>query len=179
LTGNFEVTGISSAASTGMMDLRSGQWCAGMLGALKNEEYRKLAWQQLPRIVDHFEPIGALSESLALEAGLDNDHRPLIFPTSDDQQAGLIGGGAVDAGQVAIILGIEVLLGTEALGPAYERLDVVPVDIWIARILRAMHKPTTSLLELEKFSNRQFGSYAGYVQQYLFHHARMSKTLPA
>ena len=23
---------------------------------------------------------------------------------------------------------------------AYERLDVVPVDIWIARILRAMHK---------------------------------------
>ena len=62
---------------------------------------------------------------------------------------------------------------------AYERLDVVPVDIWIARILRAMHKPTTSLLELERFSNRQFGSYAGYVQQYLFHHARMSKTLPA
>jgi N-glycosylase/DNA lyase len=62
---------------------------------------------------------------------------------------------------------------------AYERLDVVPVDIWIARVLRAMHKRSTSLLELEEFSYRQFGSYAGYVQQYLFHHARMSKTLPA
>jgi N-glycosylase/DNA lyase len=62
---------------------------------------------------------------------------------------------------------------------AYERLDVVPVDIWIARILRAMHKRSTSLRDLEEFSNRQFGSYAGYVQQYLFHHARMSKTLPA
>ncbi len=62
---------------------------------------------------------------------------------------------------------------------AYERLDVVPVDIWIARVLRAMHKRSSSLIELEEFSYRRFGSYAGYVQQYLFHHARMSKTLPA
>jgi N-glycosylase/DNA lyase len=62
---------------------------------------------------------------------------------------------------------------------AYERLDVVPVDIWIARVLHAMHKRSTSRIELEEFSNRQFGRYAGYIQQYLFHHARMSKTLPA
>jgi N-glycosylase/DNA lyase len=62
---------------------------------------------------------------------------------------------------------------------AYERLDVVPVDIWIARVLHAMHKRSASLIELEEFSNRQFGRYAGYIQQYLFHHARMSKTLPA
>jgi N-glycosylase/DNA lyase len=61
---------------------------------------------------------------------------------------------------------------------AYERLDVVPVDIWIARVLHAMHKHSASLIELEEFSNRQFGRYAGYIQQYLFHHARMSKTLP-
>jgi N-glycosylase/DNA lyase len=62
---------------------------------------------------------------------------------------------------------------------AYERLDVVPVDIWIARVLHAMHKRSISRIELEEFSNRQFGRYAGYIQQYLFHHARMSKTLPA
>jgi N-glycosylase/DNA lyase len=62
---------------------------------------------------------------------------------------------------------------------AYERLDVVPVDVWIARVLRAMHKHSTSLVELEEFSSRQFGLYAGYVQQYLFHHARRSKALPA
>lgn len=61
---------------------------------------------------------------------------------------------------------------------AYERLDAVPVDVWIARILQAMRKRKSTLLELERFSNRRFGSYAGYVQQYLFHHARMSKTLP-
>ncbi len=61
---------------------------------------------------------------------------------------------------------------------SYERLDVVPVDIWIARVLHAMHKRSASLIELEEFSNRQFGRYAGYIQQYLFHHARISKTLP-
>jgi N-glycosylase/DNA lyase len=61
---------------------------------------------------------------------------------------------------------------------AYERLNAVPVDVWIARILQAMRKRKSTLLELERFSNRRFGSYAGYIQQYLFHHARMSKTLP-
>jgi len=62
---------------------------------------------------------------------------------------------------------------------AYERLDAVPVDVWIARILLAMRRRKSSNLELERYSNRRFGAYAGYVQQYLFHHARMTKTLPA
>ncbi len=95
LTGNFEVTSLSSAASTGIMDLRTGQWCPGMFGALKKEENRTLAWEQLPRIVDQFDLVGPLAPSLAIEAGIDMERRPLIFPTSDDQQAGLIGGGAV------------------------------------------------------------------------------------
>ncbi len=34
LTGHFDVISISSAASTGMMDLRNCVWCPGMLGAL-------------------------------------------------------------------------------------------------------------------------------------------------
>ncbi len=61
---------------------------------------------------------------------------------------------------------------------AYERLDSVPVDVWIARILQAMRKRKGTLAELERFSARRFGAYAGYVQQYLFHHARISRTLP-
>lgn len=61
---------------------------------------------------------------------------------------------------------------------AYERLDAVPVDVWIGRILLAMRKRKGSNLTLEKYSNRRFGLYAGYVQQYLFHHARMTKSLP-
>jgi N-glycosylase/DNA lyase len=59
----------------------------------------------------------------------------------------------------------------------YERLDAVPVDVWIARVVRAMHGDG-KLTELEAVSQKQFGLYAGYVQQYLFHHARVSRTLP-
>jgi sugar (pentulose or hexulose) kinase len=105
LTGNFEVVSVSAAASTGIMDLRSNQWCRAMLDTLERPELRELAWEQLPRIVDAQEPVGPLAMSLAVEAGITAEQRPLIFPTSDDQQAGLVGGGAVDAGQMAVILG--------------------------------------------------------------------------
>jgi N-glycosylase/DNA lyase len=59
---------------------------------------------------------------------------------------------------------------------AYERLDAVPIDTWIHRILLAMRKgrdgtPTV----LAAYARRRLGPYAGYVQQYLFHHARMAK----
>jgi N-glycosylase/DNA lyase len=81
--------------------------------------------------------------------------------------------------QLCLLPGVGRKVANCVLLFAYERLDAVPVDVWIARILRAMHKDNSSLLELEQFSNRRFGSYAGYIQQYLFHHARMSKTLPA
>lgn len=129
LTGNFGVCSISSAASTGIMDLRNGAWCPAMLNALATEDYRKLAEQQLPRIIDQFEPVGALSESLALEAGLDLKQRPVIFPTSDDQQAGLIGGGAVDAGQMAIILGSSAVVNSSSSKlPATDNLDAMRLN---------------------------------------------------
>jgi sugar (pentulose or hexulose) kinase len=105
LTENFHVVSVSAAASTGIMDLRTSQWRREMLGALARPDYRELAWNQLPIILDHSEPIGPLSASLALEAGISPEQRPLLFPTSDDQQAGLVGGGAVDAGQMAVALG--------------------------------------------------------------------------
>jgi sugar (pentulose or hexulose) kinase len=114
LTGDFETTSVSSAASTGLMDLRTREWCKGMLDALERPNYRELAWKQLPRIVETHEPIGHLSESVAVEAGLDENQRPLIFPTSDDQQAGLVGGGAVDAGQVAVILGNSAVVNSSS-----------------------------------------------------------------
>jgi sugar (pentulose or hexulose) kinase len=114
LTGNFDVISVSSAASTGIMDLRKNVWCPAMLGALAVEEHRSLALSQLPRIIDASEPVGPLSESLAAEAGFDRDHRPLVFPTSDDQQAGLVGGGAVDAGQMAVILGNSAVVNSSS-----------------------------------------------------------------
>jgi sugar (pentulose or hexulose) kinase len=126
LTGNFDVVSVSAAASTGIMDLRSQQWCRPMLDALEKTEYRELAWKQLPRIVDHFELVGPLSESLALEVGIDSSQRPPIFPTSDDQQAGLVGGGAVDTGQMAVILGNSAVVNSSYSElPTRGNLDVM------------------------------------------------------
>ncbi len=80
LTGNFDVVSVSAAASTGIMDLRTDQWCKGMLGALENAEYRELAWKQLPRIVDHFEPIGQLSDSAGARRGRRSAAAAVDFP---------------------------------------------------------------------------------------------------
>jgi sugar (pentulose or hexulose) kinase len=130
LTGNFDVVSVSGAASTGIMDLRTGAWCRGMLDALERPEYRELAWRQLPRILDHSEPVGLLSAGLAQEVGFGPDERrPLLFPTSDDQQAGLVGGGAVDAGQVAVILGNSAVVNASSSQlPASGTLDAMRLN---------------------------------------------------
>ncbi len=129
LTGNFDVCSVSAAASTGIMDLRTKQWRREMLDALASPEYRDLAWKQLPCIVAETDLIGALSPSLALEAGIDPEHRPLIFPTSDDQQAGLAGGGAVDAGQVAVVLGNSAVVNSSSADlPASGSLDAMRLN---------------------------------------------------
>ncbi len=129
LTGNFDVTSVSCAASTGIMDLRTKEWCKAMLDAIECPTYRELAWRQLPRIIDHFEPIGPLQPSLALEVGLDPVKGPLIFPTSDDQQAGLIGGGAVDAGQMAVILGTSAVVNSSSANlPETDNLDAMRLN---------------------------------------------------
>jgi len=131
LTGNFDVISVSAAASTGMMDLRHATWCPGMLGALSSAENRRLALAQLPRIVDHFDPIGPLADPLAEEAGLDPSQRPLVFPTSDDQQAGLVGGGAVDSGQMAVILGNSAVVNSSSAAlPRQARASkFTPLDV--------------------------------------------------
>jgi N-glycosylase/DNA lyase len=60
---------------------------------------------------------------------------------------------------------------------AYGRLGAVPVDVWIGRILREVYfkgkrAPTAS--RMKEFAASYFGPYAGYAQQYLFHHARQT-----
>jgi len=113
LTDRFGVASVSSAASTGIMDLRTDTWRKEMLDALP-PEYRELAWNSLPRIIDMDTAIGPLAEHIALEAGLPPRVRPVLFPTLDDQAAGLIGGGAVDAGHVAIILGNSAVVNSSS-----------------------------------------------------------------
>jgi sugar (pentulose or hexulose) kinase len=129
LTGNFDVASVSSAASTGIMDLHTGQWCQPMLDALESSIFRDLAWKQLPRIIDQSEAVGPLHPSIVADAGLDPSHAPMIFPTSDDQQAGLIGGGAVDAGQMAIILGTSAVVNSSSSQlPTTNDLDVMRLN---------------------------------------------------
>lgn len=61
---------------------------------------------------------------------------------------------------------------------AFERLDVVPVDTWVARIVERLRGRAGRPLTLERSALRRFGRWAGYVQQYLFHHARTTGKLP-
>jgi sugar (pentulose or hexulose) kinase len=129
LTGNFDVVSVSAAASTGLMDLRTHQWCRAMLDALEKPELRELAWQHLPRIVDQYDLVGPLGAGLALDVGIPAEQRPLVFPTSDDQQAGLVGGGAVDAGQMAVVLGNSAVVNSSSDRlPASGNLDAMRLN---------------------------------------------------
>lgn len=129
LTGNFNTASLSSAASTGMMDLRTGEWRREMLQALHSKEYQDLAWAQLPAILEAGTPVGPLATSLCQEAGLPPGQQPLIFPTSDDQQAGLVGGGAVDDGQLAVVLGNSAVVNSSAERiPLQGSLDVMRLN---------------------------------------------------
>ena len=62
---------------------------------------------------------------------------------------------------------------------SYERLRAFPIDVWIERVLREKYFPRARRLNaarLRAFTERYFGNHGGYAQQYLFHHARMTKT---
>ena len=61
---------------------------------------------------------------------------------------------------------------------SYERLEAVPVDVWIGRILGSFRSPRSRKAtpeQLERYGEKLLGPYAGYIQQYLFHQARTGK----
>ena len=61
---------------------------------------------------------------------------------------------------------------------AYERLRAFPIDVWIGRVLKQNYFPRrrkVSVQQLREFSDRYFGEHGGYAQQYLFHHARVTR----
>ncbi|MDQ2867441.1 MAG: DNA-3-methyladenine glycosylase 2 family protein [Verrucomicrobiota bacterium] len=64
---------------------------------------------------------------------------------------------------------------------AYERISAFPIDVWIERVLRTHYFPRrrkVSAKELATFAATYFGAHGGYAQQYLFHHARLSRRRP-
>lgn len=61
---------------------------------------------------------------------------------------------------------------------ALGRLGEVPVDVWVARILReSFTRRKMSLPQLERYASKRLGPFAGYAQQVLFHHARITARL--
>ena len=105
--------------------------------------------------------------------------------------ARLVASGEVDLGKLAGLSDVDlrVRLGElPGVGPkvancvmlfAYERLGAFPIDVWIERVLRDRYFPRARKLNakrLEAFTQQYFGDHGGYAQQYLFHHARTSKT---
>lgn len=57
---------------------------------------------------------------------------------------------------------------------AYGRQDAFPVDVWVLRALRELYFPRRrpGPDRLRRFTETHFGPFAGYAQQYLFHHIR-------
>jgi N-glycosylase/DNA lyase len=59
---------------------------------------------------------------------------------------------------------------------ALERMDAVPIDVWISRALQQTYFSENQNIRPSRLSEfcSYFGPYAGYAQQYLFHHWRMT-----
>lgn len=58
---------------------------------------------------------------------------------------------------------------------AFERVRAFPIDVWIERVLRETYfkrQRGVTAKRLRDFSQKYFGEFGGYAQQYLFHHAR-------
>ena len=54
---------------------------------------------------------------------------------------------------------------------AFEKLEAVPVDVWIERILRTKYLGGEKKLAYAKagaYAREHFGMFAGYAQEYLF-----------
>lgn len=62
-----------------------------------------------------------------------------------------------------------------ALLYGFRKLEAFPVDIWILRVMRKLFFKNKPVSEdrIRSFGQKRWGELAGYVQQYLFHGARM------
>ena len=59
----------------------------------------------------------------------------------------------------------------------FERLRAFPGDVWIERVIREKYFEGSAKVtknSIREFCASAFGPYGGYMQQYLFHHARLT-----
>lgn len=76
----------------------------------------------------------------------------------------------------------KVLMSFVGVGPkvadcvmlfSYGRQDVFPIDVWVKRVMEKLYiKREASIKEVFEYAEDYFGSYAGIVQQHLFHNIR-------
>ena len=117
-------------------------------------------------------------EPEAMAALLDRDAAP---EARDRAMQQLVASAQAGDGHAAFYLGALYRSGMDHPARRVER-DVETARFWLEKCVASQRCPLValaSLAELETFTRQRFGPYAGYVQQYLFHHARVSKTLPA
>jgi N-glycosylase/DNA lyase len=57
---------------------------------------------------------------------------------------------------------------------AYSKAEVFPTDVWVKRVVQhfSFNKQDTPIAQIHKLAETQFGSFAGFAQQYLFVYAR-------
>jgi len=60
---------------------------------------------------------------------------------------------------------------------AFQHNNAFPIDTWIKKGMQELYfnNKETSLKQIQEFSQKYFGEYAGYAQQYLFHDLRNRK----
>ena len=130
----------------------------------------------------HFSVLARASESALRDCGLGYRAANLLAT------ARLLDSGQIDLDAVSAqptsrlretlqtLPGVGVKVANCILLFAYERLDSVPIDTWIHRILLEMRNGRSGTpRQLATYARRRLGPYGGYVQQYLFHHARSLK----
>lgn len=52
------------------------------------------------------------------------------------------------------------------------RFDTFPVDVWVRRVMDECYGGFATNREVVEFSEKRFGAYAGFAQQYLFYYRR-------
>jgi N-glycosylase/DNA lyase len=81
-------------------------------------------------------------------------------------------------GELCRLPGVGEKVANCALLFGFGRLAAFPIDVWIERVLRSLYfarKRKVTPRRMREFSATYFGPYAGYAQQYLFHHARKTR----
>ena len=110
-------------------------------------------------------------------------HRAAVDLAAGRVDAAMLAGQSDDEARATLMQlhGVGEKIANCVLLFACERLAAFPIDVWIERVLHQLYfarKRRRTAEQIRKFAARHFGPYAGYAQQFLFHHARLTKLRP-